>query len=355
MRSGDQWTGVVTDEAPRLIVGWRPKARALDARRVEMHEDAADALREVMAKALERLARLAPVPYGPATLPVDGEEYLALHINDLPPRAPERKRPLKAARPLKGADKQDDANEASPHELQGRSQSVAADEAAQLADLLRLIRNPDELPEISSGQLADGEFTFYAISLVQPNGEVVTGVRGTSPTRVLKRGAFFGRFAGSLRRSERPDLVLESGVDLLITGDEIAITNRLAFDRLFSDLDALSAKVPADVSALQTALPNLQFAPGTADVLTRLCQRLPSLAKRLGALTSSPGLSALNANSLTTALQAHGEQPGHWLDQTNELTLTEDRARQFLDLVEGRWWTSDFTGERRRADAFRRR
>jgi hypothetical protein len=47
--------------------------------------------------------------------------------------------------------------------------------------------------------------------------------------------------------------------------------------------------------------------------------------------------------------------PGSWFDPDGLFTLDRARAKEFLDLIEGRWWTADFSKERRRADKFRRR
>ena len=347
MRDGDAWMAVSTEQAPRLVLGWRPRPRRLMGARVEVHDDAADGLREVVAGALAQLASLSPVKFGPTVLAEPGEEYLRLPIGELPPRAPNRRPPLRAPAPQQGApstdvNRQDPA--APPHE-----------EASELADLLRLVGAPDELETISAGQLQDGDFAFYGICFPQHDGELVTAIRGMSPTRTLRRGAFFGRFAGSLRRAERPDLLLEGAVDLVITGDEVAILNRTTFDRLFSDLDAVALAVPGAVAAVAVAMPNLQLTPGASQTLTDLCMRLPSLAKRLSALADSAGLDALSPDTLRSALKNHGEDPGPWLDEDDNLVLTEDRARQFLDVAEGRWWTSDFSGERRRADRYRPR
>jgi hypothetical protein len=369
MRDGKDWLDVSTEQAPRLVLGWRPRPRNLEAARVEVHEDAAEGLEEVAAGALQRLSELSSVDFGPAVLPEPGEEYLRLPISELPPRAPRRRPPPRPVGPKKGA-----AEVGGPRELGIERHEIAVqvvapaltdagaghaptttDESSELADVLRIVRDPDSLPAVSAGQLQDGDFAFYAICFPQPGGEVITMVRGMSPTRTLRRGAFFGRFAGSLRRAERPDLLLEAAVDLVITGDEVAILNRTAYDRLFSDLDTIALAVPGNVAAVSAAMPKLRFAPGTTEALTALCMRLPSLAKRLSGLANNPGLDSLDSVALRVALVSHNEDPDPWLDANGELTLTEDRARHFLDVVEGRWWTSDFTGERRRADRFRQR
>lgn len=326
MRTGKQWVdGVETSASPKLMMGWRPRARSLLGATVDLHEDTHEELRSVASAALERLAGMEPVPYGDAVLPTANEEYLV--------------RPLEELRGGSDADTGSETNE----------------EESRLADVLALVDQVDQLDVLSAGQLRDGSFTFYAVVLPQLDGETVAFIRGTSPTRVLSRAAFFGRYSGSLRRSERPDLLLELDVDLVITRDEVAILRRSTYDRLFADLDELAAAVPSDIAALQSAMPELALAPGSAETLSSLCTRLPSFAKRLHRLALRTDLAVVTKVELELALGNHGENATDWLDQNGDVTLTDERARQYLDVLEGRWWTSDFTGERRRADAFRRR
>jgi hypothetical protein len=350
VRDGSEWIEASTVGAPRLVVGWRPRPRNLEAGRVELHEDAAAVLREVVAHSLSRLAGMTAVPYGPAVLPEANEEYLRIEIHELAPRRPSRRKVGPQRSNEVPATPTQDGTSVRPTDVLSDK-----DESPEIADLLRIVGAPDDLPVISAGQLRESDFSFSAICLPQQSGEVITTVRGVSPTRILRRAAFFGRFSGSLRNAERPDLLLEQAVDLVITRDEIAVLNRTNFDRLFSDLDAVALAVPGNVESIQRSMPNLPFAPGTAATLTVLCQRLPSLAKRLAALSRNPALSVLSPDTLRNALSSHGEDAGHWLDQTDSLSLSEDRARQFLDVVEGRWWTSDFSQEKRRADRYRAR
>lgn len=346
MRDKEQWTNSVDLEVdPVLLVGWRPRARQLDGAIVELHEDTFADLRAVARDSLNDLARMEPIAYSDAVLPVLGEEYLRRALEDLPVKAPEVSRG--------SADKATETSRvgsSAPEAEEGQDE-----EAERVADLLRLVKGLGELEFVSAGQLADGDFAFYGVCFPQPDGEMIAFIRGINPTRVLSRAAFFGRFQGALRRSERPDLLLEGQVDLVITGDELAIIRRSTYDRLFADLEELASAVPSDVQALSTTFPKLDFAPGSAEALQNLCVRLSSLAKRVHRLAARTDLAGLNAETLKSRLREHGEDPSHWFDQANSLTLTEDRARQFLDVVEGRWWTADFTDERRRADAYRRR
>ncbi len=80
MRSARDWDDVVLTGAPRLVVGWRPRARRLDAARVEVHGDAEKHLRDIGAATLSRLAQLTAVPYGDAVLPEPGEEYMSISL-----------------------------------------------------------------------------------------------------------------------------------------------------------------------------------------------------------------------------------------------------------------------------------
>lgn len=324
MRSGNSWLAVETNFAPRLIVGWRPRPRELAAALVELHEDTFDDLRLVAQEALETLATADAIPFEHEALPEEREEYIRRSITDLP------------SANVPDSDSDDSGNDGS-------------------AGLIKIVKECDQLPGISAGQLSEGDFAFYGIAYSQTDSEMVGFIRAISPIRAMRKAAFWGRFSGSLRRVEKPDLMLDSEVDIVVTADELAILRRSAYDRLFSDLDELAAAVPQNVSALAEAMPLLGLTDDAKEVLNGLGTELRSVAKRLNRLHTVEGLSSLTPTSLREALQRHGEDSLPWFNEADELTLDRARAKEFIDLVEGRWWTSDFQQERRRADRFRRR
>lgn len=276
-------------------------------------------LQSVAAAALQRLVASQPVAYGHDVLPETSEEYLRRSVTEL--------------RRSAGTDGQD----------------------AEAADLVRVVAACDDLEVVSANNLAGGEFAFYALCYSQPNGEVVGFIRAVNPAKVMKKAAFVGRFTGTLRRVQKPDLVLDAEVDLVLTHGELAILRRSAYDRLFADLDELAAAVPANVATLVTAMPSLLLAEASVEVLRGLGTQLSSVARRLERLPATDGLNSLTPENLRAVLRRHGEDPDLWFNDENQVLLDRDRAKEFLDVVEGRWWTADFQQERRRADRFRPR
>jgi hypothetical protein len=319
---------VEIDSQPRLFVGWRPRARQLIGGRIDLHVDTFDDLRDVARKTLAQLADGEPVAFDYEIQPIAGEEYIRRSLEDLPA--------------VPAAESDADAQD---------GDDVEDDSAA----LIKLVTDCDNLVTISADQLSAGEFAMYGIVFPQTSGENIGFIRAVNPARVVKKAAFWGRHSGSLRRTEPPDLMLESDVDLVVTGDELAILRRSAYDRMFSDLDELAAAVPANVAALDVAMPSLPFAEATTECLRQLGAELSSVARRLNRLPRLADLATLSKSTLTNTLTAHGEDPDLWFDPDGQLTLDRARAKEFLDLVEGRWWTADFSNERRRADKFRLR
>lgn len=323
MRDGDSWLAVETNFPPLLIVGWRPRPRQLSAAVVDLHIDTFDELRLVAQHALDTLASSQAIPFDHEAHPEEREEYIQRAITDLPTAVG----------------------------LGGSAEGSTDDSAG----LIQIVKECDGLQSIEAGQLSEGHFTFYGIIYSQSDGEMVGFIRAVNPVRVMRKAAFWGRYSGSLRRVEKPDLMLESDVDMVVTEDELAILRRSAYDRLFSDLDELAAAVPQNITELENAMPTLNLSDGARAALRDLGAELSSVAKRLNRLHTVPGLASLTPNLLRDALQRHGEDPLPWFNGVDELTLDRSRAKEFIDLVEGRWWTSDFQGEHRRADRFRRR
>jgi hypothetical protein len=55
------------------------------------------------------------------------------------------------------------------------------------------------------------------------------------------------------------------------------------------------------------------------------------------------------------AITRHGEDPKTLLTDDDRFEFTEEQVGPFLDLLEGRWFEDDFSGERRRADRYSKR
>jgi hypothetical protein len=124
-----------------------------------------------------------------------------------------------------------------------------------------------------------------------------------------------------------------------------------AFTTLFDDVGIAFEQVLSNVTAMSDALKDVTLlGPRTLVALKGRCGRRISDAKRLHRIVTErkEALKRLTPEEMKALLGRRG------LDgavQRSELSLIDDNISDFLDLVEGRRFNDDVTGEERRADS----
>jgi hypothetical protein len=323
MRDPADWGEVDVSADPLLVVGERPRPRHLAGHVVDTRADAHGILRDVAERALEALTQAEPVAWEPEAAIEEGEQYFVLDAPDL---------------------------------LQAASRgSEVAPELDEASDLLRLLLHLPDIEGIHPERLDVGRFLFYAIAFEEGDGgEPISFLRKWDPTSPLRGARAWFRFDGALEPAPSPDFVVQDQVDLVVTTSEIAILRPSAFNFLFSDIRTLLADVPRTVTRLSRRMRGLHMTSATRAALEEACRGKPSFARRLHLLAESDAVATITADSLRAVLRHHDEEPGDFLVR-GELDISADQVPTLLDVAEGRWYSADFTGERRRADRYRRR
>lgn len=337
MKEPSDWAAVNTSGDPILVVGRRPRPKQLEGFVVDLDLDTHGIMRDIAATTIAALASRRRLDWHPDADMEPGEEYLTVGVADLPsaPRRSRRENLGEAARP---------DQEAPPDQR-----------LSEAADLLRLVLAPGELDNLHPGELADGNFRFYAIVWESADQDApVAFVSEYDPTAILRKAHGFFRFDGTLRAADPPDFTLDHQADLIITRSEIAILNPAVFNRLFADIRALLNDVPSYTGALKRALKGLPMTAASELVIEQVCSTRPSYARRLQNLAASPGAASITANSLRRVLKRHRQDPRDFL-RSGLLEIGPAQVPVVLDVAEGRWYEADFTGEPRRAARWARR
>jgi hypothetical protein len=302
---------------PRLLLGWRPAAGQIAGGRVPLHDDVFESLRQVATTAMERLAKGDRRSYEPNALLEGGEEHYFIDAKDLPKKG--------------------------------------SDDLPEAADLIKLTDDTDKLKAIQSGRLASGKFLFYAV--VMPGSEGPVGfVRKVDPAAELRKGLAVFQFADTLRRVTKPDLILYSGIDLIVGPPGIAAFSKTALQTLLSDVQVVLQDVPENVQRVSDALRRtMPMSKGATDALGRYASVRPSAAARLRLLPDRLKAINLDVDKLRKSLRHHGVDASVLVDSKGNFAFGEPEVPIFLDVVEGRWFEDDFSPEKRRADRFSKR
>ncbi len=304
------WTEIDLSGDPRLIVGRRPRPKQLEAERVDVHHDAHPVLRQIAVTALQELADTQRRLYEPFAELEVGEEHFELQVG------------------------------------------AGGDGAGDGAELPHLMSVVDELASVDARDLKDQSNLFYA--LCWSSGAGVTGfVRQTDPVRVLRHGRRFFQYEDALRSVEAPDFALDGSVDFVFHARTVGILRPTPFRNLFADVDVALSGVPTYIADARAALAStVPITDSSAAALQAVVSRRVTFASRLRRLADRLAAVPITADAMLAAAARHLDDPSVVIDADGQLEFDEDHVGVVLDLLEGRLFEDDFSGQHRRADRF---
>jgi hypothetical protein len=313
------WAATTLGGEPRLLLGERKSSKKIEVHRVEVHEDLFSDFRAIADKALGELQRRDPKPYS-TFASATSDDYFDVDVSDIPRRRDRRK-------------KEEDP------------------EAHEIASALSMVADCDDHPVMTAEELRGSDPSMYAIVFEDQDGKIGF-IRNMSPSRPVRAGLRYLQYGDTLREIAPPDLAIDEDIDLVVAGDGCAVLSASAFTTLFGDVGIAFQQVPANIAAISTALRDtIPLRGDSIDALRQRCGRRVSDAKRLHHIATerADALRGLTTEELESLLRARALDSAI---QDNELRLDPDTVSEFLDLVEGRLFNDDLTGEERRADSY---
>lgn len=311
------WQTIDLSGKPRMLVARRTSSKKFWANQVELHADLFDEIRGICTAALAELDRRDAKPYAPFAA-ASRDDYLEVDVSGLPRRIDHRRR---------------------------------NDAVGEPAALLALIEGVDSLESLSASQLRASTPSMYAFVFETDDG-FVGFVRNASPRRVVKPGLRYLRFENVLRRIDPPDISIDDLTDLVVTPSSIAMLSEGAFTTLLGDVRVAFTQVEANATVVFGALAKcLPLSSESEEVLRERCGRRVIDARRLNHIAGarSGALADLGKAGLTKILKDRGLDH---LVKRGKLEIDAGSASEFLDVIEGRLFSDDVTGEERRADAY---
>lgn len=178
-------------------------------------------------------------------------------------------------------------------------------------------------------------------------------IRKVNPRQILKPGFLWTHYESSLKRVATPDMVIESTVDVLLMPEQLFSFNGNKIKDLFTDVHLAAQDVPNYVNNIVTALgEDVRITDEALEVLRRTAMKKVSFARRLFALQSTLTNLHVKLDMIRDALASHGIEKEQLLDDEGNLRFEESGVGVFLDVMEERYFESDWTHESRRADRF---
>lgn len=331
----DEVVASLLEEDPMLLVGKR-NGRRIDVRLINLHRDTFDDLRQIAVSASESLGNMQPREYDVAAELETGEEYFTLDLEQI--RAEPKYVML--------------INSSGEAEREIPDPTVKATPRDEFFDGLREL---GDIETLDASQLRDSRFLFYAVAFENEGHQIIV-FRKQDPTVALKRGFAVFAYGDALRKVDKPDIVLDEDVDFVIRDHQVYVLRKNAFEMIVSDLRVVLQDVPAVVASLETALrTRVKLHPSATAAISVACGKRISFAVRLRDLPQRVASAGVNADKVRRSMTDHKEDPNGLLNADDEFEFGEEAVGTFLDVLEGRYFEDDFTGEKGRADRLSRR
>lgn len=320
--AAETWLGKDISADPELIVGWKNRSQQLEARRLPLHRDTFEELRDICTGVLGRLQAMTPVENGAYVMPERHEEYITIPYDEF-------------HKPNEGVDQNGDDGE--------------------LADLIRIALEPEGLQFINASEIQERSLSFYGISFPTISGPI-TFFKKISPVSSVRRGGRFFTYGETVKRVERPDLILFDDADIVVTDPVIAILSEHAYEVLAADIGAASRHISEHVTDIASSFRGeIEFTQSSIDALVASGKSRKSVAKRVRNLAKEASTLGVTRQTFENNLKKHGYDPSEFFDEDGKILLRGDSVLTFIDLVEGRLFEHDFTEAPLRADRYRTR
>jgi hypothetical protein len=230
------------EESPILAVAWR-SGNDIEVARIELSREVSDVFREIAGEHLASLSNQRARVYSPELDIERGEEYATAARGSMNPADP----------------------------------------------IIALLDTTQTMDPLAANDLPAKSLLLYAFVFE----DQAMFVRKANPHVTARTGHVITRMGSSLSRIEDPIFDFDRKIDVVVTEDELWISNATAFEYLFKDDSFLTNNVPKWVGAIASAIP---LAPGSDQALLergvsnmRRRRRLESIAQRghLSSVTSS--------------------------------------------------------------------
>lgn len=318
------WTTELSTDDVCLVLGTRVGLK-VDGFKMPVADEAKSALIESCRRHMDALSERSERPYSAMAEIESSTEYQVISVED-----------AKAASLSVGAGDEPTASTSRLLDLIARIPDLPADH----------LLDRDDLDD------RDKPWQFYVVTTWSADLETkFSFVRRKNPQQVLKSGQFATTFRNSLKRIEAPVFVFEDAFDLVVVDSQIAVLRTDSLEHVLAEMQLIQARVAGHVHTVVDAA-GFDFSDGAEVVIENCCRGSVRLAKCLERVASAEYLADVDMSKIEKALARHAiDEARFGSNGSVELGDKED-VKDFLNLLDGRLWEADFSGEPRVAQRF---
>jgi hypothetical protein len=192
---------------------------------------------------------------------------------------------------------------------------------------------------------------FYALVWGEPGPDRVGLVRKTDARAILARGTHFFTYEQTLRATQRPDLVLEDDIDLILRDQTVVMMSETRARTLMNDVGLAQQGIPKNVAGIATILGGASAISSTslAAFEARAAKSI-NFARRLAKFNAYYDSRTLDPAKVRQVALERSSDPDSLLDASGVIVADEHHVEAALDLIEGRFFKDPISDEERRAD-----
>ena len=207
------------------------------------------------------------------------------------------------------------------------------------AALLEQLRRGSSLPLITPDDMRKQTLALYALLIGNDPASRAIFVRKRNPVSLVSK-SLVAIFDDTLTRVTHPVLAFDSAFDVVLLGDDIWILNQKNFETLFTESEAVLARMSEWAAQLSSVVP---MADGGREWLTARLRQNSVMRRKVQSILRCPYLSKLEPGALRTRMTVHGLDPAHLMDK-DQLIFNKATERDVLLLLNEDLWTGDFSG-----------
>jgi len=223
-------------------------------------------------------------------------------------------------------------------DLEPREEYLVADVAELDADepITNLLDGLERRDPISIRGLPKRSLLFYAFVFPQQ----ATFLRKLNPYQTAKTGKVWTLLGDTLEEISDPLFAFDSRVDLVITTEEILISNATAFELLFKEENYFMRHIDNWVQAISDYLP---LTAGSSKLIIEGCRTNTRLRRRLQSIHHRGHLRDVPITEVQTQAEEQGLDPEEFI-QNGELDLHDASIDDVLKLLNEDLFIGPFSG-----------
>ncbi|OMC38989.1 hypothetical protein A5740_02810 [Mycobacterium sp. GA-1841] len=207
--------------------------------------------------------------------------------------------------------------------------------------LIHELAKGSSLPLASNEELKTKSLICHAVLIGNEKNRAIF-VKKRSPIHLAKKSLVALLMNGTLDKVQSPIFAFDASYDAIITTEKVYILNKIAFEGLFKDSDAVLAQTHDWVDEVARSVPMVD---GSADAIVAALKRNQFLRRKFFAVKERAHIKTITSEALKAEIERHGYDANMLMDG-DKLRVTEGNVKLVLQLLNEDLFSGGFSQDR---------